>query len=470
MWKSTCKDEMCRQPLVYQEFECYVTCNYCGQTHDTATLDYTTPLEATPESLKALLISVIQRISDIPPRGPDLVKVMGYSHYHQKLVAPLLTTHGMDKHTGKARPLRQLTGRSTLDCSVFGDRTFQIESRHINIHGFGRDKAATSYLAETLDLLKPYNEDREVLVPLHVDGDGHCLVHAVSRSLVGRELFWHPLRIGLKQHFNLNIEKYKALLGSFINSSEWPCIIEECEPDYKPSDGSMVGLRNIHIFGLANLLRRPILLIDCMAGMKASADYAAVFLPGLNPPMACSNKAGQINPPICLAWSSAARNHYITLVSIKENPLPKFPRHLLPKVWGFPQNLLDSYIKFDEQNCFTIGGEVCLTQPYICKLTFAMDELFQTRNAVPPSIVTDLYHYHYSTKLLSPPKAEAVIEVAATTLRERRLLRCLSCNAICVVPVNSHWLRPGGLLYTAARKVFGFLREDYEYPFLNYVS
>lgn len=36
-------------------------------------------------------------------------------------------------------------------------------------------------------------------------------------------------------------------------------------------------------------------------------------------------------------------------------PLPKFPRHMLPKVWGFPQQLLDKYITFDDQNCLTIG-------------------------------------------------------------------------------------------------------------------
>lgn len=48
----------------------------------------------------------------------------------------------------------------------------------------------------------------DVLVPLHADGDGHCLVHAVSRALVGRELFWHPLRSALKQHLIKHIDEY----------------------------------------------------------------------------------------------------------------------------------------------------------------------------------------------------------------------------------------------------------------------
>ena len=52
--------------------------------------------------------------------------------------------------------------------------------------------------------------DREALVPIHADADGHCLVHAVSRALVGRELFWHPLRTHLKRHIYENKHKYKV--------------------------------------------------------------------------------------------------------------------------------------------------------------------------------------------------------------------------------------------------------------------
>jgi len=51
---------------------------------------------------------------------------------------------------------------------------------------------------------------REVLVPIHADADGHCLVHAVSRALVGRELFWHPLRTHLKRHIHEHKDTYKV--------------------------------------------------------------------------------------------------------------------------------------------------------------------------------------------------------------------------------------------------------------------
>lgn len=59
------------------------------------------------------------------------------------------------------------------------------------------------------------------MVALQTDGDGHCLVHAVSRALIGTQLFWHPLRIGLLHHFNDHLDKYKAWqIISYENSSD----------------------------------------------------------------------------------------------------------------------------------------------------------------------------------------------------------------------------------------------------------
>ena len=42
-----------------------------------------------------------------------------------------------------------------------------------------------------------------------------------------------------------------------------------------------------------------------------------VFLPGMVDPSQCRNKDGALNKPLCLAWSSSGRNHYIALVGIK---------------------------------------------------------------------------------------------------------------------------------------------------------
>lgn len=70
----------------------------------------------------------------------------------------------------------------------------------------------------------------------------------------------------------------QELLSDFINTSEWADIIAECDPDYSPCDNEMLGLRNVHVFGLANVLRRPILLIDSVAGMQSSGDYSGKLM------------------------------------------------------------------------------------------------------------------------------------------------------------------------------------------------
>ena len=42
-----------------------------------------------------------------------------------------------------------------------------------------------------------------------------------------------------------------------------------------------------------------------------------VFLPGLVPPEQCRGKDGTLNKPLCIAWSSSGRNHYIPIVAVK---------------------------------------------------------------------------------------------------------------------------------------------------------
>ena len=66
------------------------------------------------------------------------------------------------------------------------------------------------YLEDTLEAIKQFNNGKEMLIPIHADGDGHCLVHAISRALVGRELFWHPLRCSLQQCLTDNLNEFKV--------------------------------------------------------------------------------------------------------------------------------------------------------------------------------------------------------------------------------------------------------------------
>lgn len=164
---------------------------------------------------------------------------MGLSNYHCKLLSPVLTRYGMDKQSGKAKLLRDMNQGEMFDCSLLGDRAFLIEPEHVSTVGYGKDRSGSLiYLHDTLEEVKKANGSRECLIPVHVDGDGHCLVHAVSRALVGRELFWHALRENLKHNFKQNLDRYKALFQDFIDAAEWEDIINECDPLFVPPEGT----------------------------------------------------------------------------------------------------------------------------------------------------------------------------------------------------------------------------------------
>ena len=86
---------------------------------------------------------------------------------------------------------------------------------------------------------------------------------------------------------------------------EWDTIIQESRPDYTPPDDQTSGLRNIHIFALSNILRRPIILLDKLTHIINAGDYAATFLPAFVDPLACTDTTtGELNKAIVIAWNS----------------------------------------------------------------------------------------------------------------------------------------------------------------------
>lgn len=211
--KTFCLDKKCQNVLYITSNEKFVECNQCGQTHSKSSLQDLR--EVREDELSSAVKNCLYRLcipTCTPKRGTEMVKVLGLSNYHCKLLSPLLTRYGMDKNSGRAKLLTEMNQGEIFDCSLFGDRAFLIEPEHISINGFGKDvTGSVDYLSETLKLIVAYNGGEERLIPIHADGDGHCLVHAISRALVGRELFWHPLRCCLKRHFESNLDKYKVL-------------------------------------------------------------------------------------------------------------------------------------------------------------------------------------------------------------------------------------------------------------------
>ena len=177
------------------------------------------------------------------------------------------------------------------------------------------DERATEYLQGTLKALK----DRVGLnlVPKSVSSDGSCLPHAISCCLVGREFLYDGLRSTLHNELTENKDFYMKL-GEFS-------LYEDKEEEYQrvilaaaPTHGLKVGvdkyLHQIHLFAFANLLRRPIFLID---SMENNNDYSGA---GLYPPMRHTREQiiefhGHVPSAIAIGYASGARNHYVPLLN-----------------------------------------------------------------------------------------------------------------------------------------------------------
>ena len=280
---ATCLDPECRTTLFFPSHEASVECPSCGQRHTVTDLPDRQEVSRT-ESGFSVELAQLRQSYKTGKKTPELVKVKGISNYQCKLLSPLLSEYGMDK-ADNPKTLKELGMGEIFDCGKLASRAFAIDENHFNVIGYGRDRSGSErYLHDTLREVQIANSDVECLVPVHADGDGHCLVHAISRCLVGRELFWHALRTNLHAHLTNKQSLYNEMFKDFISDEEWADIIAESAPDFHPPEGQSLGLRNIHVFGLANVLRRPIVLLDSLSGMRSKGDYSGIFLPTLLTP------------------------------------------------------------------------------------------------------------------------------------------------------------------------------------------
>ncbi|KAG5265239.1 hypothetical protein AALO_G00240050 [Alosa alosa] len=362
----SCPDPACQARLFFpaQSSAASIECTECGQRHEQRSLLRMEEVTDPDVVLHNLLRHALLGVTGAPKKGPELVKVAGLSNYHCKLLSPTLTRYGMDRQSGQARLLSDMNQGDMFDCALLADRAFLIEREHLDSAGYGQDRSGSLlYLRDTLAQVRAANGDQERLVPVHVDGDGHCLVHAVSRALVGRELFWHALRENLRRHFASNLPRYRALFADFIDAAEWDDIISGA---HSPPRAGAPRLRG---------------------------TSTATFLPGLVPPDDCRDRHGDLNKPICLAWSSSAHNHYIPLVGVRGAGPPRLPNQLLPKAWGVPQELIGRYMALDEEGGCVIGGERSLGDGYLRRLVVAMDAVFEGEHGVSAALVADVHHY-----------------------------------------------------------------------------
>ena len=70
---------------------------------------------------------------------------------------------------------------------------------------------------------------------------------------------------------------FQHILQNFFTEDDWTEIVNECDPSYVPED-ERLGLRTVHIFGLANVLKRPIILYDSIEFLKKPGDYSGKLI------------------------------------------------------------------------------------------------------------------------------------------------------------------------------------------------
>ncbi|XP_019851334.1 PREDICTED: deubiquitinating protein VCIP135-like isoform X2 [Amphimedon queenslandica] len=462
---ATCLDPQCGTVLYFPSHEASVECTGCGQRHTTSLLKDVHELTEKEEKSERFARSFTEMKSLFGgKKTAELVKVNGISNYQCKLLSHLLTTHGKDRND---RPclLKDLGLGEVFDCSKLGSRAFAIEESMLDIKGYGEDKSGSlRYLKKTLDELSTFNGGRKCLVPIHADGDGHCLVHAISRCLVGRELFWHALRTNMQSHLKSHHDWYVSKLKGFSYDEDWAEIISEADPDYEPPPGVSIGLRNVHIFALANVLRRPIIVLDGNTGIASDSEYSCIFLPSFYKREECLSPGSTLlNSPITIAWSNSGYNHFVPLVPIKDKPLPRLPSHFRPNVWCEPEETLLQYVSLEDDGSIVLARGKPLQEAYIQKLVSCMDQLFLERYSVSPSLVADFNEHVYRKAGYVGVSLKTVTMETKLSSEEKRLFRCLMCSAIANIP--RELLRPDGALYETTCSEFSLEDgEKYSFP------
>ncbi|CAG5091723.1 Oidioi.mRNA.OKI2018_I69.PAR.g13214.t1.cds [Oikopleura dioica] len=437
----------------------FVYCSGCGTTN---------PLNSLKNARESSVCEKLLQHSLDMSKSLELVAFRGVHNFEAKLLSPFLSRYGMDRD-GAPKLLREMNMGDTFDCALLANRHFRIRDKQKAIPGSGKDKTVyqTGYLDDTLTVVAEANRVPEALIAAHADPDGHCLVHAISRAISGTQLFWHPLRMSIKEHLQSNLLQYRRLMVNYVEDSEWPVIIDEADPCYL-SGGATLGLRNIHVFALANVLRRPIILLDSQNGMGSVGDYSAIFLPVLAGPSKCRDKSNRPHPPIAIAWASPGRNHFIPI-------LPKhysndqhiiLPMTVLPPVWLVSQDDLQDYVTFKSTPSGTkgiqLGGGIEFSDGYLVKLIGAMRRAFSAEEKVQTFMITKLFRDVYRETDCTPANITANYKKA---MGESRLFICHNCGSI--GEVDSSDLKPLGDSYELVKEQQGYLQDNKTYQLPN---
>ncbi|XP_050172489.1 tumor necrosis factor alpha-induced protein 3 isoform X2 [Myiozetetes cayanensis] len=175
------------------------------------------------------------------------------------------------------------------------------------------------------------------LVPLKTNGDGNCLMHAASQymwgiediDLVLRKTLFSALREIDTRNFKLRWQREAIKSQEFVETGlhydtrnweeEWEYLIEMTSPEISGAQNRLPynALEEIHIFILANILRRPVIVLadKVVRSLESGSSFAplnvgGVYLPLLWPPEECYRY------PIVLGYDNM---HFTPLVTLKDS-------------------------------------------------------------------------------------------------------------------------------------------------------
>ncbi|NWJ07239.1 TNAP3 protein, partial [Crypturellus undulatus] len=201
-------------------------------------------------------------------------------------------------------------------------------------------KALTDQTTQTsLERQRKLNWCMEVrkLVPLKTNGDGNCLMHAASQymwgiediDLVLRKTLFSTLREIDTRNFKLRWQREALKSQDFVETGlhydtrnweeEWEYLIEMTSPETSGARNRLPynALEEIHIFVLANILRRPIIVLadKVVRSLESGSSFAplnigGIYLPLLWPAEECYRY------PIVLGYDNM---HFTPLVTLKDS-------------------------------------------------------------------------------------------------------------------------------------------------------
>lgn len=128
-------------------------------------------------------------------------------------------------------------GTLMLEKSSFDSMAAEEKAQHM-------DELGAAYLSDSIDL--------DHFVPLTIQGDGNCLLHAVATATNGGGT---PIDLREKLTSELVENEHFYRLHLKLSDKDWANSLEAAS-----LDGQYLGSE--HIFALANVLRRPIILLD----------------------------------------------------------------------------------------------------------------------------------------------------------------------------------------------------------------